>query len=96
MPAPKDKKKGYLQPENCNKAMCKTCIFKPENADIVTTERLNEIKAYLLGSSSHECHTTNKTCYGALEFQATMFYRLGIITEPTVNCFLDTAAQYIN
>lgn len=58
--------------------------------------RLNEIHAYLAKfESSHICHTTNKTCYGGLEFQSKIAHALRIIEQPTVDCFLNTAKQYI-
>lgn len=49
----------------------------------------------MLGESSHICHTTDKTCYGALQFQATIFHRLTIIPEPTVKSLLETAQQFL-
>lgn len=63
----------------------------------LSQERLNEIHGYLSSfKSSHICHTTNKTCYGGLEFQSKIAYALKIIEQPTVGSFLDTAKQYIN
>ena len=89
---------NFLSPENCNKAMCKTCIFQTNGQAIqLSVGRIDEIKSYLAtGESSHVCHTTNKTCYGALSFQANVFKALGIITENTVNCLLETAAKHLN
>lgn len=88
---------GNLHPDNCNKAKCKTCIFRTDGNQIVLSPgRLDEIRTYLLGSSSHICHTTNKTCYGGLEWQAQMFYRNEIIEEPTVENLLLTANKYLN
>lgn len=91
------KNKDWLSPNNCNKAMCKTCIFRTDgNALELSPGRMNEIKGYLIGSSSHECHITKKTCFGALSFQAMIFYRAGLIAEDSVKCFLDTAARILN
>lgn len=88
--------KNMLSPNNCNKTMCKSCIFRTDgNALELDAERMEEIKKYLLGSSSHFCHVTNKTCYGGLTYQAIMFHRMGIIAQATVKCFLETAANYL-
>jgi hypothetical protein len=88
--------RGYLNPNNCNKAKCKTCMFGPTPVQL-SPERLNEIHTYLANfTSSHICHTTNKTCFGGLEFQAKIAHALKIIEKPTVNCFLDTANEYLN
>lgn len=87
---------NFLAPENCNKAKCKTCMFGPTPIQL-SPERLQEIKNYLAsGESSHVCHTTNKTCYGGLEFQARIFHSLTIIAEPTVDCLLETAAKFLS
>lgn len=56
---------------------------------------MEEIKKYLIGRASHVCHTTEKTCYGALEWQAQIFHRIGIIPEPTVKSFLETANKFL-
>jgi hypothetical protein len=67
-----------------------------ENSVKISPERLNEIHEYLAnGESSHICHTTNKTCYGALEYQSEIFNRLGLIPEPTVECLLTTAERIL-
>lgn len=85
-----------LSPKNCNKAMCKSCIFRTDGAALELAHgRMAEIQNYLIGQSSHECHVTNKTCFGGLTFQATIFYRLGVIPEPTVKSFLETAAMVL-
>lgn len=90
------KKGNYMDPANCNKAKCKTCMFGPTPINL-TQSRLNEITTYLItGESSHICHTTNKTCYGGLEIQAKTFHRFGLILEPTVDCLLLTAQKYLN
>lgn len=86
-----------LRPENCNKAMCKTCIFREDGNQVeLSPGRLDEIKKYLLGTSSHICHTTQKTCYGALSFQATMFFRMRLIPQESVESLLQTAAKFLN
>lgn len=86
----------WLHPDNCNKAMCKTCIFREDGNQLqLEPGRLNEIKGYLIASSSHICHTTNKTCFGALSFQAMIFFRIGMIPEESVQSFLATAKEHI-
>lgn len=88
----------YLKPENCNKTHCKSCIFHPviENRIALSEERIEEITTYLVtAESSHVCHVTNKTCYGGLELQATIFHRLGILKEGTVDCLLETAKKHL-
>ena len=63
---------------------------------MLTQERINEITEYLSNfSSSHICHNTNKTCYGGLEFQANLLFRMRLINENTVDCLLETAKQFI-
>lgn len=87
---------NFLDPENCNKSKCKTCIFGDTPVEL-TAERINEIHGYLVRlESSHVCHTTNKTCYGGLELQAKIMHAIGIIEQPTVELFLTTAKKYID
>lgn len=89
--------KDMLSPQNCNMAMCKSCIFRTDGKAVqLAPRRMEEIKKYLIGSSSHVCHVTNKTCYGGLSFQAMIFYRMGLIEEETVGCFLRTVAMVLN
>lgn len=86
---------NHLQPENCNKAKCKTCIFGRTPVDI-SKERMLEIRTYLAGfEAAHLCHTTDKTCFGALEFQAKILHAINIIKQPTVAALLETAKLYI-
>lgn len=87
----------YLKSENCNKVKCKTCIFRTDgNQVVLSPERKNEIENYLRTfKSSHICHTTDKTCYGALEVQTEMLYRLGIIKENKVKSMLLEAATVL-
>lgn len=87
---------NHLELNNCNKSKCKTCIFGNTPIEL-SIERINEIHGYLSRfESSHVCHTTNKTCYGALEFQAKILHAMKIIDSPTVDNLLQTAKQYIN
>ena len=89
---------NFLDPKNCNKKKCKSCIFRTDGKQVkLSLARELEIRTYLAtGQSSHICHQTNKTCYGGLEFQAMIFYRTGRIKEDSVNCLLETAKKYID
>lgn len=64
-----------------NSNRCKSCIFNP-NQKTITVNRLLEIQEYLIKGISHECHVTNLICRGSREFQAQIFYRMGLISEP--------------
>lgn len=84
-----------LYKQNCNKAKCKTCIFGPTPI-LLSNERIVEIHGYLTAfKASHICHTTDLTCYGALEYQAKILHAVGIINYPTVEELLITAAQIL-
>ena len=86
---------NQLKPENCNKVKCKSCIFGP-NPVHLSEERKREIINYLSKfESSHVCHVTDKTCYGALEFQARILFYKKIIPEPTVESLLKEAQKFI-
>lgn len=93
----KKKSQNRLLPENCNKAMCKTCIFQTNGNQVtLSPERTGEIMGYLVtGESSHICHITDKTCYGALQLQARVFHAVGLVPEATVESFLSTAGSVI-
>lgn len=84
--------KGIWEEGN-NTAQCKTCIFGPKPLELGET-RMLEIITYLANGTRHICHTTNKTCFGALEFQSKVFFEMKIIQEPTVECLIKTAAQF--
>lgn len=92
------KNQERLKSENCNKSHCKSCIFHPnvEQRVKLSAEREQEIKTYLMAfQSSHVCHCTEKTCYGALELQAQTAHILKITPSPTVESFLETAKKYL-
>lgn len=85
-----------LDAGNCNKTKCKTCIFGHTPVQL-TQERMLEIRTYLAAfEAAHICHTTDKTCYGALEFQSRIAHAVSIIEKPTVECFLNAAEKYLN
>lgn len=84
-----------LDPENCNKSKCKTCIFG-ETPLRLSEQRMQEITSYLVNfEASHICHTTNRTCYGALELQARILFVKGHIDSPSVESMLEEASKYI-
>lgn len=87
----------WFKKSNCNKAMCKTCIFRTDGNQLeLSPERRNEIETYLRTfKSSHLCHTTNKTCFGGLKVQAEMMYRMGMIKEENVEIMLTEAEKYL-
>jgi hypothetical protein len=88
--------KGFLEEGNCNKAMCKTCLFGNNPIDL-SPVRKQEIINYLLKfESSHICHTTNKTCYGAMGIQARFLFILGILPDDSVETFLKEAKKFLN
>ena len=90
-------KVNRLAPENCNSKKCKTCIFHTDGrAHPLAAGRLEQIKAYLAQGVNHECHTTHRTCYGALEYQAVLFHRMNLIQEPTADCLLREARAALN
>ena len=79
--------KDYLL--NINASKCKSCMFG-DNPIQLSEKRLAEINGYLKDlSSSHICHTTNKTCRGGAEVQAKEMFERGIIPEPTVECMVN-------
>lgn len=90
--------KNFLAERNCNKAMCKSCIFRTDGNQItLSEERMAEIMGYLQGlTNSHICHNTNKTCYGALTIQAQTMFKLGIIPDNSVQTMLITAKAILN
>ena len=91
------KKENRLKPENCNTQKCVSCIFRTDGANAkIGEKRMDEIRNYLAtGKSSHICHKTEKTCFGALEYQADVFNRMGIIPENSVDSLLKTAEKFL-
>lgn len=86
---------NLLDPKNCNKAKCKTCIFGPTPLEL-SPGRMDEIRNYLITMrKSHICHTTDKTCYGALELQARTLYILELIPENSVDSMLIQAQKVL-
>lgn len=66
-----------------NKSRCKTCIFH-DGQTVVRPQRLEEIKAYLTAGTNHVCHNTPYLCRGGREWQALMYFRMGLIEQPIV------------
>jgi hypothetical protein len=70
--------------------MCATCIFRPENPMHLSHGRLAEIQGYLLQGHAHTCHEPGPSgrgdelnCRGGRDWQTQMWYRLGLLPEPT-------------
>ncbi len=64
---------------------CRTCIFREDgNQVVLRPDRLADIQAYLVRGVTHTCHTDKvRACRGGREFQLTIWYRMGLIAEPT-------------
>lgn len=91
-----NKMEVYLNNEGCNAKMCKSCIFRTDGKALkLNADRMSEIQTYLIQGQRHMCHVTDETCYGALNYQATIFYRLGMIPQESVECLLETAKNWI-
>ncbi len=89
---------NQLDVNNCNKTHCNSCLFHPEENKRIKLEeyRIIDIKDYLASfRSSHICHVTNKTCYGAMEYQANILFSMGLIEANTVESFLKTAKEIL-
>lgn len=84
-----------LEPKNCNTKMCHTCIFQDNGHAVrLSLRRTMEILDYLVNmENTHICHTTDKTCFGALSLQAKVLHAAGKIPEPTVTSLLNTASK---
>jgi hypothetical protein len=75
---------------------CATCIFR-ENSNVITWQRLAEIRTYLLTGTSHLCHTSpDKACKGGREYQALLWYRLGILKYPTITALEKECVKQLN
>ena len=75
----------------CNPTKCKSCIFgQTKEAVQLSPGREVEIREYLLQGTNHICHTTDLVCTGGREYQAEMWYRIGMLKEPTVACLEET------
>lgn len=87
---------NQIAPENCNKAHCKSRMFREDGDGVkLSPERMVEIITYLSEGTSHICHVTDKTCYGGLLYQSKIFYALKLIPEPTVDSLLNTARKHL-
>lgn len=64
---------------------CPTCVFRRGGLPL-RPGRLGEIQAYLIEGRTHLCHSPPRdkfACRGGRDYQLTIWYRLGIIAEPT-------------
>jgi hypothetical protein len=74
---------------------CSTCIFRDNQA--VTPQRMTEIREYLIAGTTHICHhSKDKACRGGRQYQAVMWYRLGIIKYPTIKALETEALKQLN
>src|SRR5258708_3859304 len=85
----KVKHKGRKLKSNIHvrKTQCTTCVFKSErDGGIVLAQgRREEIRSDCIKGLNQLCHYDNdKTiCKGGRDYQLTIWYRLGLIEEPT-------------
>lgn len=91
------KNKNMLAVGHCNKAMCKSCIFRTDGNQVtLSNARMKEINKYLTDfSSSHECHVTKLTCYGGLVVTAQAMFEQGIIPDNKVDTMLMIARAFL-
>ena len=86
-----------VQPRQCH-----TCIFRP-NSQMLRSQRLGEIQAYLMQGNTHLCHSPDlaepgstgintHACRGGRDWQIQIWHRLGLIDEPT-DAALDLAMR---
>jgi hypothetical protein len=77
------------------KARCKTCPFNSPDSKLA-----NKVQLRVMTQASQLCHSTrvaNKPethlCRGARDYQLEIFYRLGVIAEPTDGSWTNKARQ---
>lgn len=82
----------------CRKSMCPTCVFRDEKDGGIelSSERREEIKAYLVSGTNQICHHDNNKsiCRGGRNFQLQMWSRMKIIREPTDEALRDAMNQH--
>lgn len=77
-----------MKPQGTRPEQCRSCIFQSDGNQVeLRPDRLAEIQRYLLKGNTHVCHTgqdrVTLACWGGRDFQLTMWYRMGLIPEPT-------------
>lgn len=73
-----------------NKVKCHSCPFGEDGADFIReTVESRALKC------SQICHgTNNKTlCRGSRDYQITLLHRMGLLNEPTDECFAETSKR---
>lgn len=64
---------------------CQSCPFRDDGIKL-RPAYLGQIYGYLLKGENHLCHAVRddkRVCFGGRQWQLEMFYRLGIIRNPT-------------
>ncbi len=83
------------------KKQCQTCPFRANEHGIHPDPKLvADIQARCLTEASQICHhstlngkETTHLCRGARDYQLQIFYRLGMLSEPTDVCWDETLAK---
>ena len=83
------------------KKQCMTCPFRTDERGRHLDERLvAKIQMCVLTESSHICHhhklvnrPESHLCRGARDYQLEIFYRMGLLAEPTDRCWSKTRRQ---
>ncbi len=80
-----------------NTHKCKTCPFRTDGRGLaLDPSRIAEIQTYLMEGTNHFCHSdrsNNTICRGGRDFQLTIWYRLGVLSEPTDKALLEAMLE---
>ena len=71
--------------------MCGSCVFREDGNQVkLSPGRLDEIRAYTIQGMPHQCHHPQLHgkpgevgCRGARDYLLTMWYRMGLIPQPS-------------
>lgn len=76
-----------------NKQRCKTCPFNNPNSDW-SKEVITRIRSCIFTESNHICHSTNNSiCRGSRNEQLIYFHRIGLLNQPTDECWNQTLGE---
>lgn len=73
------------------KKQCASCPFRPDGLKL-SGEKISEIYTYLFTGANHLCHSDRSgetICYGGREWQREIFYKFGVIKQPTNEALAD-------
>lgn len=77
-----------MKMKKINNRPCKSCPFVKSGLDL-HPEKMAEIMSYLIEGVNHLCHSdysSETVCRGGRNWQLNIFYRLGVIEQPTDEC----------